>query len=57
MNNIEKQIDKNFKCKTDLYCNWSRCKTCDYFYTRFGVDSCLKKEVRNWTRYKMGLER
>ena len=57
MNKIEKQIDKEFKCKNNLFPTWSRCKTCDYYYSRYSVDYCLKNEIRNWTCYKVGLER
>lgn len=57
MKNIEKQINKNFKCKNDLFPRWLRCKTCEYYYSRYGIDSCLMREIRNWTQYKVGLER
>lgn len=53
------KVENEFMCKRNFDVNTWDCKSCPYFYKggiSGAVSMCLKKEIRDWTLYRIEVE-
>ena len=47
------KAENNFMCGRDFDFNIIECKHCKYYYVGEYTVHCLKKEIRDWTLYRI----